>query len=155
VIAVVERVAALEMPVKVVVRTTISQGDESEVFELVTFGRFFHKGSAFYLFYEEELDVGKIKTSVKFSDNDAVLIRSGAVNMRLAFHPNRQMKGHYETPYGTMDTMTDTKGLTHQQMSDKEGKLNLLYDFMLQEDHAGTYQLEISYKKEGVANEHS
>lgn len=149
------RVVAVEMPVKVTVRTTISQGNEQEVFELVTFGRFFHKGSAFYLFYEEELDVGKIKTSVKFSDEDAVIIRSGAVNMRLAFHPNRQMKGHYDTPYGTMDTMTDTKNLTHQQTSDKEGKLNLLYDFRLQDDHAGTYQLEISYKKEGASNEHS
>jgi uncharacterized beta-barrel protein YwiB (DUF1934 family) len=145
------RVAAVEMPVRVAVRTTISQGDEQEVFELVTFGRFFHKGSAFYLFYEEELDVGKIKTSVKFSDSEAVLIRSGAVNMRLAFHPNRQMKGHYETPYGTMDTMTDTKSLIHQQKSENEGKLKLLYDFKLQEDDAGTYQLEISYKKEGVA----
>jgi uncharacterized beta-barrel protein YwiB (DUF1934 family) len=149
------RVVAVEMPVKVTVRTTISHGDEQEVFELVTFGRFFHKGSAFYLFYEEELDVGKIKTSVKFSDEDAVIIRSGAVNMRLAFHPNRQMKGHYDTPYGTMDTMTETKNLTHQQTSDKEGKLNLLYDFRLQEDHAGTYQLEISYKKEGTSNEYS
>jgi uncharacterized beta-barrel protein YwiB (DUF1934 family) len=145
------RVAAVEMPVKVVVRTTISQGDETEVFELVTFGRFFHKGSAFYLFYEEEMDVGKIKTSVKFSESDAVIIRSGAVNMRLAFHPNRQMKGHYETPYGTMDTMTDTRSLIYQQKSDIEGNLKLLYDFMLQEDYAGRYQLEISYKKEGVA----
>jgi uncharacterized beta-barrel protein YwiB (DUF1934 family) len=145
------RVAAVEMPVKVVVRTTISQGDETEVFELVTFGRFFHKGSAFYLFYEEEMDVGKIKTSVKFSESDAVIIRSGAVNMRLAFHPNRQMKGHYETPYGTMDTMTDTRSLIYQQKSDIEGNLKLLYDFMLQEDYAGSYQLEISYKKEGVA----
>jgi uncharacterized beta-barrel protein YwiB (DUF1934 family) len=149
------RVASVGVPVRVVVRTTISQGDESEVFELVTFGRFFHKGSAFYLFYEEEMDVGKIKTSVKFSDEDAVIIRSGALNMRLAFHPDRQMKGHYDTPYGRMDTMTDTKRLTHQQMSDEEGELNLLYDFRLQEDHAGRYQLEISYKKKGVANEHS
>lgn len=141
-------VAASEVPVKVRVRTTISQGTERETLELVTFGRFFRKGVAYYLLYEEIMDVGKIKTSVKFSDEGAVILRSGAVNMRLAFQRNRRLKGHYESPYGTMDTMTDTKSLTHERINEKEGSLHLVYDFMLQEDIAGTYEMEISYKEE-------
>jgi uncharacterized beta-barrel protein YwiB (DUF1934 family) len=140
---------SVEVPVRVQVRTVIAQGGERESFELVTFGRFFRKGANFYLLYEEELmDVGKIKTSVKFSEESAVILRSGAVNMRLAFQRNRKMKGHYQSPYGTMDAMTDTKKLTHEQNNEKEGNLHLLYDFMMQEDHAGTYQMDISYKED-------
>jgi uncharacterized beta-barrel protein YwiB (DUF1934 family) len=145
----------MEMPVKINVLTTISQGDEKETFELVTFGRFFRKGKACYLRYEEVMDVGKIKTFVKFSEDEAVIMRSGALDMRLAFRRNYIMKGHYTTPYGTMDTLTDTKKLEHQEISQKEGKLDLVYDFTFQTDDAGTYQMEISYKEDEQANEHS
>ncbi|MHC0036559.1 YwiB family protein [Pseudoneobacillus sp. C159] len=139
----------MEMPVRISVRTTISQADgERESFELVTFGRFFRKGAAYYLLYEEVMDVGKIKTSVKFTETEALILRSGAVNMRLAFGINRRMKGHYETPYGTMDTMTKTRKLQHHQTNPSRGSLDLEYDFWLQEDQAGTYHMEISYQKE-------
>lgn len=142
------------IPVRIKVCTTISQGNEKESYELVTFGRFYRKGTGFYLLYEEIMELGIIKTSVKFSEEDAVILRSGAVNMRLAFRKNGRMKGHYETPYGTMDTMTDTKQFQHQQTNEKEGKLELLYEFMLQEDLAGTYHMKITYEEDKAANEH-
>lgn len=144
-----------QIPVKVSVRTTIFNGGEQEVYELVTFGRFFHKGESYYLRYEEMMDDGKINTSVKFSGDDAVILRSGAVNMRLAFKLNHQMRGHYESPYGAMETLTDTKGLEHQQNSAGEGKIQFLYDFTIHGDRAGTYNMEISYKEDMSANEHS
>jgi uncharacterized beta-barrel protein YwiB (DUF1934 family) len=143
-----------EMAVRIVVRTLISQGSEQEAFELVTFGRFFRKGQACYLRYEEFMDEGKIKTSVKFSEEDAVILRSGAVNMRLAFKLNKLMRGHYDTPYGVMETLTDSKRIEHQQTSEKEGKLDLLYDFTMNGDVAGTYHMEITYKEDEGANEH-
>lgn len=148
------REVAEQAEVKITVRTTIFQGDEQDSFELTTFGRLNKKGNSFYLRYEEILEVGNIKTTVKFSENEAVILRSGAINMRLAFERSRQMKGHYETPYGMMDTLTDTKKLDHQQTNENEGKLDLIYDFMIQEDHAGTYHMEITYKGDTAANEH-
>jgi uncharacterized beta-barrel protein YwiB (DUF1934 family) len=139
----------MEVSVRVSVGTVVSQGDgERESYELVTFGRFVRKGAACYLLYEEVLEVGSIKTTVKFTDTDAVILRSGAVNMRLAFGSNRRMKGHYQTPYGTMDTMTETIKLEHHQSSPSNGSLALEYEFWLQEDHAGTYQMQISYQQE-------
>jgi uncharacterized beta-barrel protein YwiB (DUF1934 family) len=144
-----------QMPVKVSVQTTISNGGEQEVYELVTFGQFFQKGRSYYLRYEEMMDEGKINTSVKFSGDDAVILRTGAVNMRLAFKQNHRMRGHYESQYGTMETLTDTRGLDHQQISAGEGKLTFLYDFTIHGDSAGTYNMEISYKEDKSANEHS
>jgi uncharacterized beta-barrel protein YwiB (DUF1934 family) len=137
------------------VRTTISQGKEQETYELTTFGRFQQKGQSFYLLYEEVMDVGKVKTTVKFSEEDAVILRSGAVNMRLAFKLNHVMRGHYESPYGTMETITDTKKIDHQQTNESSGKLDLLYGFTMQGDPAGTYHMEITYKEDAKGNEHS
>jgi uncharacterized beta-barrel protein YwiB (DUF1934 family) len=143
------------IPVKVSVQTTISNGGEQEVYELVTFGQFFQKGNSTYLRYEELMDEGKINTSVKFSGDDAVILRSGAINMRLAFKLNHMMRGHYESPYGTMETLTETKALNHQLNSDGEGKIHFLYDFTIHGDPAGTYNMEIRYKEDMSANEHS
>lgn len=144
---------AEQVPVKIWVKTDIYQGDHSETFELMTFGRYYNKGQASYLLYEEVLDVGNIKTSVKFSDGEAVILRSGALNMRLAFKTNKQMRGHYETPYGAMETLTDTKRIAHVPSSEKDGVFDLLYDLTMQGEVAGTYHMEITYKED--VNEHS
>jgi uncharacterized beta-barrel protein YwiB (DUF1934 family) len=142
------REAAEQVPVKIKVKTNISQGNEKETFELTTFGRYFRKAQASYLLYEEILDVGKIKTTVKFSQDEAVILRTGAVNMRLAFKNQHLMKGHYDTPYGSMDTLTDTKKLEHRQTNGKKGTLDLVYDLTMQGDLAGTYHMEIKYEEE-------
>ncbi|MFD2446817.1 DUF1934 domain-containing protein [Bacillus sp. CGMCC 1.16607] len=142
------REAAEQVPVKVIVRTTILQGNEQETFELTTFGRYYKKGQATYLLYEEVLEVGHVKTTVKFSTDEAVILRSGALNMRLSFKNQYQMKGHYDSPYGSMDAMTDTKKIEHRQANEKEGVLNLVYELTMQGDVAGIYHMEIKYKED-------
>ncbi|WP_442600424.1 DUF1934 domain-containing protein [Neobacillus sp. D3-1R] len=139
---------AEQIPVKVWVKTDIFQGDQKETFELVTFGRYYNKGQSSYLLYEEVMDVGNIKTSVKFSEGEAVILRSGALNMRLAFKQDHQMRGHYDTPYGAMEMLTDTKRMAHNPSSERDGELDLVYDLTTQGEVAGTYHMKITYKED-------
>ncbi|HYK73304.1 MAG TPA: DUF1934 domain-containing protein [Pseudoneobacillus sp.] len=145
---------AEQTPVKIWVKTDIFQGDQKETFELVTFGRYYSKGQSSYLLYEEVMDVGNIKTSVKFSDGEAVILRSGALNMRLVFKKDHLMRGHYETPYGAMEMLTNTKKIGHVPSSEKDGVLDLLYELTTQGEVAGTYHMEITYKEDAKQNEH-
>ncbi|MGG3469435.1 DUF1934 domain-containing protein [Neobacillus pocheonensis] len=129
-----------EIPVKIKVKTTI---DRQESFELITFGRYFQKGEASFLKYEEVQEEGTVRTIVKLAGNEALILRGGAVKMRLPFELNRVLRGSYEMPFGVFETMTLAKRIEHT-----EGRIDILYDFTLQGEPAGTYHLEITFQEE-------
>jgi uncharacterized beta-barrel protein YwiB (DUF1934 family) len=79
-----------EVPVKINVKTTI---DSDETFELMVFGTYFEKGNAAYLRYEEAVEEGSVRTIVKMAQNVALILRGGAIKMRLPFELNRKLNG--------------------------------------------------------------
>lgn len=129
-----------EIPVKINVKTTI---DEQETFELVVFGRAYHKGDAFFLRYEEVLEEGTVRTIVKVANEEALILRSGAVKMRLPFRLNKILRGSYEMPFGTFETSTMARRIEHI-----EGLIDIVYDFTMQGTPAGTYHLEITFQED-------
>ncbi|MBS4212552.1 DUF1934 domain-containing protein [Neobacillus rhizophilus] len=134
----------MEIPVKVNVKTTI---DEQETFELVVFGRYFQKEQASYLQYEEVLEEGNVRTIVKVAADEALILRSGTLKMRLPFQLNRKLRGSYELTFGTFETTTSTRKLDYSY-ENGSGQISILYDFAIQESPAGTYHLEISFQEE-------
>ena len=58
---------------------------EKEVHLLELTGRYIKKAQTSYLKYEETTNGEKINTTVKIMDDEALILRSGAVNMRLPF----------------------------------------------------------------------
>ncbi|WP_223594949.1 DUF1934 domain-containing protein [Neobacillus bataviensis] len=129
-----------EIPVKIKVKTTI---DRKESFELQVFGQYFKKGEATFLKYEEVQEEGTVRTIVKVAGNEALILRGGAVKMRLPFELNRTLRGSYEMPFGTFETLTLAKRIEHT-----EGRIDILYNFAMQGEHAGTYHLEITFQEE-------
>ncbi|ETI69846.1 DUF1934 domain-containing protein [Neobacillus vireti] len=129
-----------EIPVKINVKTTI---DEQETFELVVFGRAYRKGDAFYLRYEEVHEEGTVRTIVKVANEEALILRSGAVKMRLPFRLHTELRGSYEMPFGTFETITMARRIEH-----KEGLIDILYDFTMQGSPAGRYHLEITFQED-------
>ncbi len=125
---------------KIKVKTTI---DQSETFELTVFGRGYQKGDAFFLQYEEVLEEGSVRTIVKAAGKEALILRSGAVKMRLPFLLHAKQRGSYEMPFGVFETETLAKRIEHS-----EGRIEILYDFTMHGAHAGTYHLEITYQEE-------
>lgn len=139
-----------QIHVKITVKTVIRDGNRKETFELITFGRYYKKDNARYLQYDEVLDEGilPVKTIIKISAEDGLILRSGAVKMRLPFKMNKRLRGQYTTPYGEFDITTLTKRLHHQY--DEQigtGSIEVLYDLSMQGTYTGTYHLEVYFQK--------
>ncbi|RSD27173.1 DUF1934 domain-containing protein [Mesobacillus subterraneus] len=141
---------AEQIPVKVTVKTVIYSGSEKETFELTTFGRYYKKANSSYLQYDEVMEEGDVHTTVKISGNEVLIMRSGAIKMRLHFLLNKKTPGNYKTPYGLLETSALTKRLDLGYNDEKhEGQVDLLYEMAIQGANAGTYHLTINFKEEG------
>lgn len=138
------------MSVKINVKTTIFQDNSQEVIEGATLGDFFQKKTASYLQYEEISDQGSTRTIVKMAGNEALILRSGAVKMRLPFALNQKRSGSYQLPFGKFETRTVTKKMDHcYDPETGKGWIDLLYDFSMQGNQSiGTYHLEITFQEE-------
>lgn len=139
-----------EIPVKISVKTTI---DQQETFELTVFGRYFQKENASFLQYEEAMEEGNVRTIVKMAAEEGLILRSGAVKMRLPFQVNRRLNGSYELPFGQFKTVTTARRMDYS-FEKGEGRFDVLYDFTMEGSPGGTYHLEIAFQEE-KENEHS
>lgn len=138
-----------QMPVKIKVKTTIWNDVDKDTFELLTFGRYYEKGDSIFLQYEEVMEEGRIKSIVKVSEREALILRSGTINMRMVFQTGKRLQGRYETSLGSMPITTLAKKLDYfYEEDEKKGIMTILYDLEMQGSLAGTYQLEISFEEE-------
>jgi len=135
--------------VKIRLSTVIENEGEKEEFELVLFGEYFKKGGSIYLKYTEVQEAGTIRTIVKISDENAVILRNGAVKARLAFDKNHPMSGSYESPYGTLLLNTITRKMDRYTYSEKplNGRFALTYDLFIQGKFLGIYSLTITFEE--------
>jgi uncharacterized beta-barrel protein YwiB (DUF1934 family) len=136
-------------PVKIHLKTVITSGDEQDSIEFSAFGGYYEKAGSIFLKYDEIQEEGTIHTIVKLSDENALILRSGAVKMRLVFKENEQWKGSYESQIGTLLLTTKTKQLSHKQKnSGVSGEIQLDYQLMMQGSTVGNYEMVITYKEE-------
>jgi uncharacterized beta-barrel protein YwiB (DUF1934 family) len=135
--------------VNVILHTKIRNGGETDTFEIVTSGTKFTKGNALYLQYSEESENGIVQTTIKYKEAEALLMRSGSVNMRQVFNLAEITNGHYESQYGTMPMQTRTKLVSHiWNQERREGKFLFDYDLFMQGNLLGQYEMTIAYKEE-------
>lgn len=130
------------------VKTTIFQDGQEEIIEGTAQGDFIQKDKSSYLQYDEISDQGSIRTIVKMAGDEALILRSGAVKMKLPFKLNQKMSGSYEMSFGKFETMTVAKNIDLCYDNNK-GKIDLRYDFSMQgAPSIGTYHLEITFQEE-------
>ncbi len=140
---------AEQTPVRVTVKTAIYSGSDRDTFEWTTFGRYYKKANSSYLQYDEVTEEGDVHTTVKMTGNEVLILRSGAIKMRLPFLLNKKTPGNYKTAYGLIETSALTKRLSLDFSEDKqEGQVDLLYEMSIQGASAGTYHLTINYREE-------
>jgi uncharacterized beta-barrel protein YwiB (DUF1934 family) len=138
-----------QIPVKIKVHTSIQNGGEKETFELTTFGRYYLKNASAYLQYEEVTEEGQMKTTIKITGSEMLLMRSGSIKMRMLLEEKKKHRGSYTTPFGELQIMTDTKELQHRWNSESsEGRIEVLYNLSIQGSEAGTYRLQIVFEEE-------
>ena len=138
-----------QIPVKIKVHTSIQNGGEKETFELTTFGRYYLKNASAYLQYEEVTEDGDMKTTIKLTDHEMLLMRSGSIKMRMLLEEKKKHRGSYTTPFGELQIITDTKELQHRWNSETgKGRIEVLYNLSIQGSEAGTYRLQIVFEEE-------
>jgi uncharacterized beta-barrel protein YwiB (DUF1934 family) len=116
----------------------------------MAFGRLQKTENATFLRYNEEMEVGTVATTIKLSPKGALILRSGAIKMRMNFSERQTLPGTYQTPFGTMQTETHTEKLSYlSQPNINEGTVDLIYNLTIQGSLAGTYHMTITYKEEG------
>ncbi|MBM7648323.1 uncharacterized beta-barrel protein YwiB (DUF1934 family) [Bacillus ectoiniformans] len=136
------------IPVSIHLKTTVEHEGEKESFELSLIGTFIQKNQSYFLKYDEIQEEGTIHTIVKFSEGQALILRSGAVKMRLAFNLEEQLNGSYESQYGTLLLTTDTQKLVSSRTYNQsllEGSFDLNYHLMMQGSPVGRYSMSIRF----------
>lgn len=142
-----------QIPVTIQIKTVIQQGDDTETYRLTAFGQYQQTATAAYLRYEEVMDgdVGNVKTTIKVSETETLILRNGAVKMRMVLRPGIEVSGTYHSPHGIMETVITAQEIDHSfNGQTNEGIINLTYDLNVQGTLAGTYHLEIKFKEEQI-----
>ena len=138
---------ALTAPVKVRILTTITQQDtEPEQYELWSEGTIMQKRDQIYLRYEEVQEEQHMHTTVRFGQEDAIIIRNGDIKMRLPFVPGQAQKGHYNSEYGQLPIVTLTKEMKFEPSETlQNGRFYLQYELLIGGQSVGDYVLELNY----------
>lgn len=140
----------VERNVNIKLNSTILPTDgETENYEMWLNGSFIQKSGKTYLRYEEVLDEKTIRTTVKMDNNQALILRSGEVKMRLPFNTVQNELGHYDTLYGSLPVITKTHQLSHEHNEEDliKGFFNVQYDLIISDQSVGKYTLEIQYSE--------
>ena len=117
---------------------------EAETYEMWLEGQLIDKNGTSYLRYEEVQDDKKIQTTIKLTENRAVIMRSGAVNMRLPLNTTQQERGHYDSQYGSIPLITETHEIAI--LSDEASRsFKTTYDLIIGGNPVGNYTLDIKF----------
>lgn len=135
----------ISQPVGIRLHSSIQHpGQEIETHELQTTGLLIEKATAFYLKYDEDHHGDNIQTTLKMSDVDALIMRSGAVKMRLPFDAEQNRAGEYGNGPATFALQVKTNHLEFIK-EPKGGQFNVHYELHTEGSLLGTYKLNITY----------
>ncbi|WP_235318324.1 DUF1934 domain-containing protein [Planococcus sp. CAU13] len=133
--------AILEKSVNIRLTTTIRQPDmDEQVMNLESYGTLTEKNNRWYLQYREQQDELEIRTIVKFNEEEAVIMRSGGLQMRLPFLLHKEQTGNLTNEQGSFMLTT-----TAHELSMSGTHFKVRYDLALGGDHAGEYEMEILF----------
>lgn len=117
---------------------------DSESYEMWLTGQLLEKAGSMYLKYEEVQEDKTIRTTMKLGNEQALIMRTGAVKMRLPLNIIEQQVGHYESEFGSMPLVIHTKKMTYTQQA-ISGDFHVQYDLLMGGQSVGNYKLDITF----------
>ena len=117
---------------------------ESESYEMWLTGQLLEKAGSMYLKYEEVQEDKTIRTTMKLGNEQALIMRAGAVKMRLPLNIIEQQTGHYESEFGSMPLVVETKKMTFTKQA-ISGDFHVQYDLLMGGQSVGNYTLDITF----------
>ncbi len=124
----------------------ITPGDK-EVIEFITEGRFYKRGSRFFVFYRENEQMGMANCTVMLiiDDNSIVMRRKGEFELKLTYSEGKSESVIYYLPYG-MINMTQTTQMVRSNINNNGGKIELVYTMDI-DGRKQRNELEINIEK--------
>ena len=131
--------------IKLVSSITPLEGDV-ETYEMWLQGAFIEKAGSPYLRYEEVQEDQSVMTTIKLASEKALILRSGAVKMRLPLNIDQLEAGHYKNALGEIPIGIQTNTLNFDG-AQKSGQFTANYDLLIDGNSVGNYVLEIHYQE--------
>jgi len=117
---------------------------ESESQEMWLTGQLLEKAGSLYLKYEEVQEDKIIRTTMKLGNERALIMRAGAVNMRLPLNIMEQQTGHYDSEFGSMPLVIHTNKMMFLKKV-ISGDFHVQYDLLMGGQSVGNYTLDITF----------
>ncbi|MCM3744220.1 DUF1934 domain-containing protein [Sporosarcina luteola] len=127
--------------VDVRLRSTIRHaGQAADRHELSAEGTLIEKAGKTYLRFVEDLNGQEVRTTVKLEEGDALIMRSGAVQMRLPFTQGEMRPGTYGNGPATFDLLVKTT-----KLEVGADKFTAHYELHAEGALLGRHELNITY----------
>lgn len=134
-----------DIKIKLVSSIRPLEGDE-ERYEMWLHGSAIKRAGSLYLKYDEVQEEHTIHTTVKCTEDQALILRSGAVKMKLPLRLGETLDGQYENIYGQIPLQTETTFLQVEN-ENMNGRFQVHYDLIINGDSVGQYKLEIQFQE--------
>lgn len=134
-------------PVSILLRSSIQHpGQDKETTEVNLTGRYIKKSQSSYLKYEEDQNGGTVQTTVKMCNDDALIMRSGAISMRLPLSLSEIRSGKYNSGPMQLELFVKTNKIDfNEEPNNTNGRFIVQYQLIDGEAKVGTYELTMTY----------
>ncbi|WP_416147810.1 DUF1934 domain-containing protein [Salipaludibacillus sp. HK11] len=139
------------LAVNIEMKTTIKDGKRKEVHTMEATGELFQRGQLTVLRFSEPKEEGEEQATtqiVRLSRDGMTVQRKGAITMNQRFLPGVETEGMYNSAFGPMSMLTNTKKVNYDWDQDtRKGYIALQYHLVLQGSDTGNYDMYVKFKE--------
>ncbi|NLP13495.1 MAG: DUF1934 domain-containing protein [Clostridium sp.] len=127
-----------------------SANNDKNILELVTEGKYYRKGNAYFVTYKESEVTGMegTTTTLKISDGVVTLMRFGSVNTQFIFEQGQKHMSYYDTQYGTFTMMVTARSVSID-VNDTGGEIKVDYKLEIDNNKSGENDLHMFIREVG------
>lgn len=130
-------------------------GAEPDGIDFITEGRLYKKNDKFYVSYNESIITGleDTKTTLKLSDGQATILRSGKNKSHMLFIEGKRHTGLYNSEFGAMTISTHTSKISNK-ITENGGSLSIDYTIEVDNQLKGinNFSLTVTPKSENIGD---
>ncbi|MEH7383854.1 DUF1934 domain-containing protein [Bacillus sp. JJ1521] len=135
-------------PIELKFVTEIKDGPRKENVAFDAIGLYYIKGNKTYLQFDEKQVMGTVKTVIKISEKEVLILRSGILKMRQIYRKNETTIGSFQNQLGTFDLTAKTNNIEYKwYKNSRKGTLFLAYELSLQGEKSGLHKISITFKE--------
>ena len=111
-----------------------TDGESDAPVEVITPGQYYLKNGKHYIIFDEVMEglEGTMKSTLKISEKQVELLRSGAASARMVFEKDREHNMIYQTPMGPLAISIYTEDIISEFKED-EMNLGIIYSLKAEE----------------------